>query len=79
MACGLAILQIETGTALHEAALHGKFEVVKLLLERGINIHGKDQKGRTVLELLSDHQSQQKSFNEIYNSINGKYWCFTLL
>ena len=28
------LLQTEAGTALHEAALYGKLDVVKLLLER---------------------------------------------
>ncbi|XP_053385251.1 ankyrin repeat and sterile alpha motif domain-containing protein 1B-like isoform X2 [Mercenaria mercenaria] len=59
----------ETGNALHEAALHGKLDVVKLLLERGIDVNQRDYKGQTVLELLSAHQAQQKSFTEITRAI----------
>ena len=51
--------------------MHGKFDVVKLLLEHGINPHGTNRQGQTVMVLLRDHQSQQKSFTEISQSING--------
>lgn len=56
---------------MHEAALHGKLDVVKLLLERGIDVNQRDDKGQTVLELLSAHQAQQKSFTEITRTIQG--------
>ena len=59
------------GSALHEAALHGKLEVVKLLLDHGIDINLCDREGRTALQLLSAHQAQQKSFTEITQAIKG--------
>ncbi|KAL4224939.1 Ankyrin repeat and sterile alpha motif domain-containing protein 1B [Mactra antiquata] len=61
----------EEGSALHEAALHGKLDVVKLLLERGINVNIQDEKQQTVLELISAHKSQQKSFTEIIQAIEN--------
>lgn len=41
------------GTALHEAALCGKLEVVRCLLESGVALNAKDQGGLTVLEVLA--------------------------
>lgn len=41
------------GTALHEAALCGKLEVVRCLLERGVALDARDQAGLTVLEVLA--------------------------
>ena len=67
----LFLFQTETGNALHEGALHGKLDVVKLLLERGIDVNQRDYKGQTVLELLSAHQAQQKSFTVITKVIQG--------
>lgn len=59
----------DTGTALHEAALFGKLDVVKLLLERGINVYEKDQKGLTALDLVDAHKAKQKSYMEIKTAI----------
>ena len=42
------------GTALHEAALCGKIEVVKSLLEAGINVELRDQDDKTVLEIMNE-------------------------
>lgn len=47
-------LQTESGSALHEAALFGKIEVVKLLLNYGIDTELEDLHRRTVMELLND-------------------------
>jgi ankyrin repeat protein len=71
-ALALFLFQTETGNALHEAALHGKLDVVKLLLQRSIDVNQRDNKGQTVLELLSAHQAQQKSFTEITKAIQGR-------
>jgi len=36
-------------TALHEAALHGRVEVVELLLENGADVNAKNHRGETPL------------------------------
>lgn len=41
------------GTAMHEAALCGKMEVVRALLHRGVDLGIKDSRKNTVLDLLS--------------------------
>ena len=40
------------GTAMHEAALCGKMEVVRTLLDRGVDLAIKDSRHNTVLDLL---------------------------
>ena len=42
------------GTALHEAAICGKIDVVKILLEANINIELRDQDDKTVLSLMDE-------------------------
>ncbi|XP_077399815.1 ankyrin repeat and sterile alpha motif domain-containing protein 1B isoform X5 [Vanacampus margaritifer] len=52
----------ENGSALHEAALFGKMDVVRLLLDSGIDTHLRDSQGRTALDILREHpavKSQQ--------------------
>uniref|UniRef100_A0A8C3M118 Ankyrin repeat and sterile alpha motif domain containing 1B n=1 Tax=Chrysolophus pictus TaxID=9089 RepID=A0A8C3M118_CHRPC len=51
--------QTEKGSALHEAALFGKVEVARILLETGVDTNIKDSLGRTVLDILKEHPSQQ--------------------
>ncbi|XP_048789511.1 ankyrin repeat and sterile alpha motif domain-containing protein 1B isoform X6 [Lagopus muta] len=51
--------QTEKGSALHEAALFGKVEVARILLETGVDANIKDSLGRTVLDILKEHPSQQ--------------------
>ncbi|XP_021264016.1 ankyrin repeat and sterile alpha motif domain-containing protein 1B isoform X1 [Numida meleagris] len=51
--------QTEKGSALHEAALFGKVEVARILLETGVDTSIKDSLGRTVLDILKEHPSQQ--------------------
>ncbi|KAK2565649.1 Ankyrin repeat and SAM domain-containing protein 1A [Acropora cervicornis] len=46
-----------TGTALHEAVLFGKVDVVNLLLQCGIDVTIVDSKKNTVLDLLALHPS----------------------
>ncbi|XP_054480387.1 ankyrin repeat and sterile alpha motif domain-containing protein 1B [Anoplopoma fimbria] len=52
----------ENGSALHEAALCGKMDVVRLLLDSEIDTSLRDTQGRTALEILREHpapKSQQ--------------------
>ena len=42
------------GTALHEAAICGKLEVARSLLEAGINLELRDQEDQTVLEVMNE-------------------------
>ncbi|XP_074481297.1 ankyrin repeat and sterile alpha motif domain-containing protein 1B isoform X1 [Sebastes fasciatus] len=52
----------ENGSALHEAALFGKMDVVRLLLDSEIDTSLTDNQGRTALEILGEHpapKSQQ--------------------
>ncbi|GLD73483.1 ankyrin repeat and sterile alpha motif domain-containing protein 1B isoform X6 [Lates japonicus] len=54
--------ETENGSALHEAALFGKMDVVRLLLDSGIDTNLRDSQGRTALEILREHpapKSQQ--------------------
>lgn len=51
-------IQGANGTALHEASLFGKIEVVSLLLKRGINARTIDSSGRTALELVAQLDTQ---------------------
>ncbi|XP_043569579.1 ankyrin repeat and sterile alpha motif domain-containing protein 1B isoform X17 [Chiloscyllium plagiosum] len=49
----------EKGSALHEAALFGKLDVVRILLEAGIDASIKDTQEWTALDILKDHPSQK--------------------
>ena len=42
------------GTALHEAALCGKKDVVKYLLDSNVNLELRDHDDKTVLEVMDD-------------------------
>ena len=42
------------GTALHEAAVCGKKDVVKYLLESNVNLELRDRDDKTVLEVMDD-------------------------
>lgn len=46
------------GTALHEAALCGKLEVVRTLLEHGADLSIRDTHNHTVKDLLSQFPAQ---------------------
>jgi ankyrin repeat and SAM domain-containing protein 1 len=47
-------LSTRTGSALHEASLCGKVDVVRRLLEAGIDVSLKDANGRTALRIVQD-------------------------
>lgn len=47
-----------SGTALHEAALCGKLEVVRTLLEHGADMSIRDANNFTVMDLLSQFPAQ---------------------
>ncbi|XP_042908274.1 uncharacterized protein [Parasteatoda tepidariorum] len=44
----------DIGTALHEAAMYGKLEVVKLLLDYGVDPNLENSRKRTVFDILED-------------------------
>lgn len=53
---------MDHGTALHLGSCLGHFDVVKGLLERGVNIHERDDEGQTPFQLAvvlstGDHAS----------------------
>uniref|UniRef100_A0A669PY29 Ankyrin repeat and sterile alpha motif domain containing 1B n=1 Tax=Phasianus colchicus TaxID=9054 RepID=A0A669PY29_PHACC len=67
--------QTEKGSALHEAALFGKVEVARILLETGVDTNIKDSLGRTVLDILKEHPSQQSL--QIAALLQGKSYSVT--
>ena len=58
------------GTALHEAALCGKKEVVKYLLESNVNLELRDHDDKTVLEVMDDLNTPMT--REIIHLVLGK-------
>ncbi len=58
------------GTALHEAGICGKIEVVAALLEAGINMELRDQDDRTVLEIMDELKTPRT--REVIHLILGK-------
>lgn len=57
------------GTALHEAALCGKANVVALLLRRGADQEARDAAGRTPLQLLQQFPAHvTRSIVDVFNS-----------
>lgn len=54
-------MRTKSGTALHEAALCGKVEVVRTLLEHGANTSIRDSNNFTVIDLLSQFNTAQAS------------------
>lgn len=59
-----------SGTALHEAALCGKVEVVRTLLEHGADLAIRDSHKFTVMDLLSQFPAQ--ATQEIMSIIKSK-------
>ncbi|KAA8590799.1 hypothetical protein FQN60_001742 [Etheostoma spectabile] len=51
--------QTEKGSALHEAALYGKTDVVQKLLSAGIDVNIVDTKGKTAQDTVKDMPSQK--------------------
>ena len=64
------LLQGEHGTPLHEAAMFGKGETVKLLLDKGASIEAKDRASKSVIDLLSEFPAERA--REIRKMIEGK-------
>jgi ankyrin repeat protein len=62
-------------TALHEAAGHGREEVVRVLLKRGANVGSKDYEGRTPFQLASvgGHKATVKLLSE-YGARGVQYY-----
>lgn len=65
-------LHTKRGTALHEAALCGKLDVVKTLLDAGVDLGARDAGHNTVLDLLS--QFPKHATQEIYATIKREPW-----
>ena len=47
------------GSALHEAAMYGKIDIVKLLLDKHVNLNLRDQQNCTVLQMLDKFTSSR--------------------
>jgi len=70
------------GTALHEAALCGKIDVVRTLLDAGVDIHARDSKHNMVTDLLSLFPKHAHVAHEIDATIRRKldlFFRFTVL
>ena len=58
------------GSALHESALCGKIDVVKSLLDHGVNVEIRDDQDKTVLEVMDELKTQRT--REVIHIILGK-------
>lgn len=58
------------GTALHEAALCGKLDVVRTLLDAGVDLCVRDAKQNTVIDLLS--QFPKHVTQDIFKTLKSK-------
>ena len=58
------------GTALHEAAVCGKKDVVKYLLESNVNLELRDRDDKTVLEVMDDLNTPMT--REVIHLVLGK-------
>ena len=67
------------GTALHEAALCGKVDVVKALLDAGIDVCVTDSQRRTAVDRLQEVGLKTPVAKEIAEHIRGRVHCFRLL
>ena len=67
------------GTALHEAALCGKVDVVKALLDAGIDVCVTDSQRRTAVDRLQEVGLKTPVAKEIAEHIRGKVQCFRLV
>lgn len=74
-------IRTPAGTALHEAAICGKVEVVRTLLEHGVDLTARDTHGSTVTDLLSQFPPQ--ATQEIMAVIRSEFiriiTCYILL
>lgn len=65
--------QSTTGTVLHEACMFSRLEIVKLLLEKDIDVNIRDNEGRTAADLLKvlNTPKSLEILKVINNHING--------
>ena len=70
-------LKTRAGSALHEAALCGKLDVVRTLLEHRIDLSICNDKGKTVLDLLQQFPTQISY--DILKLIECKYVNFKII
>jgi ankyrin repeat protein len=62
------------GTALHEAALCGKVDVVKTLLDAGVDVCVADSQRRTAVDRLNEVGLKTPVAKEIAELIRSKWW-----
>lgn len=65
-------IRTKSGTALHEAALGGKVEVARTLLERGVDVTIRDSNNFTVWDLLRQFHNAQAA-QEIIGLLKRKF------
>lgn len=65
-------IRTPAGTALHEAAICGKVEVCRTLLDAGVDLSVRDAHGNTVIDLLSQFPAQ--ATQEITSIIRSKFY-----
>ncbi|KAB0401480.1 hypothetical protein E2I00_009265, partial [Balaenoptera physalus] len=63
--------QTKSGTALHEAALCGKTEVVRLLLDNGINAHVRNTYSQTALDIVLEQHPDGRWKGCIHDNRTG--------
>ena len=69
------------GTALHEAAVCGKKDVVKYLLESNVNLELRDRDDKTVLEVMDDLNTPmtREVIHLVLGKINRKFVLFQFI
>ena len=59
ISCLSSSSQRDHGSALHEAALCGKIDMVELLLDKGVDYNLKNAEGCTVMDILEQFTANQ--------------------
>lgn len=64
------------GTPLHEAARYGKASVVRVLLNKGADLHAMDSKKKTVYDLLAEYP--EEALRKVRKAIRGTCHLFII-